>query len=89
AARLAVADNPALAFALSHHGRTSPLIAPLGEAGRALLRPLPPEALRLEPEAARTRHRLGLRTLGQLEALPRAALARRLGPEALARLDEA
>lgn len=89
AARLAVADNPALAFALSHHGRTSPLIAPLGEAGRALLRPLPPEALRLEPEAARTLHRLGLRTLGQLEALPRAALARRLGPEALARLDEA
>lgn len=89
AARLAVADNPALAFALAHYGETVLQLAPEGEAGRALLRALPPEALRLEPEAARTLHRLGLGTIGQLETLARPALARRLGPEALARLDEA
>ena len=54
-----------------------------------MLAPLPVEALRLEPKACAVLRQLGFRRVGQLLELPRGALARRLGEDALDRLDEA
>ncbi|MBL1435214.1 MAG: DNA polymerase Y family protein [Rhodobacteraceae bacterium] len=63
-------------------------IAPAG-AARAYLAPLPVAALRL-PLATCTRlQRLGIRTVADLMALPRASLTRRFGAEVLLRLDQA
>ena len=63
-------------------------IAPPGQV-RAVLAPLPVAALRLAPEAVAGLARLGLRRIGDLAGLPRAALARRFGPGVLLRLDQA
>ena len=49
--RLALADTPGAAWALAHHGRDGTIAPPGGQAD--LLKPLPPKALRLEPEARR------------------------------------
>jgi protein ImuB len=64
------------------------VIAPPGGA-RAALALLPPTALRLPPETAAELARLGLRTVGDLAALPRAGLARRFGLDVVRRLDQA
>ena len=85
--RLALADTPGAAWALAHHGRDGTIAAPGGQA--ELLKPLPPAALRLDPEAAAQIARLGLRRLGQLVDLPRAPLGRRFGQATLERLDQA
>ncbi len=53
------------------------------------LSPLPLEALEAVARHAATLSRLGCRTLGQVLALPRASLGRRLGADVLAALDEA
>ncbi|WP_255500850.1 DNA polymerase Y family protein [Caulobacter sp. 17J80-11] len=63
-------------------------ISPPG-AHRAWLKPLPVDALRPEPEAAAQLRRLGVRTVEQLTALPRAQLAKRFGMGLLTRLDQA
>ncbi len=68
-------------------------IAPPGQA-ETRLAPIPVEALRLAPETVLLLKRLGLRRIGQLYSLPRAALQRRFrSPEAaeavLLRLDQA
>ncbi len=63
-------------------------IAPPGQ-GRATLAELPVAALRLEPEVAVELARLGLRRIGDLAGMPRAALARRFGAGLLRRLDQA
>lgn len=85
--RVAIADTPGAAWALAHFGDDS-VIAALG--GQAeLLKPLPPAALRLAPEAAAQIERLGLRRLGQLMTIPRAPLGRRFGAAVLTRLDQA
>jgi protein ImuB len=78
-ARAALADTPGAAFALARfaphkEGRT--VISPAG-AMRAALAGLPVEGLRLEAETLILLKRLGLRRIGQLYDLPRAALARR------------
>jgi protein ImuB len=85
--RLAIADTPGAAWALAHYGRDETIAPPEGQA--ALLKPLPPAALRLEAETAAQIERLGLRTLGELMTIPRAPFARRFGAAALARLDQA
>jgi protein ImuB len=85
--RLALADTAGAAWALARYGADG-TIAPRGGA-EALLAPLPPAALRLEPETAAQLERLGLKTLSQLFAMPRAPFARRFGAAALARLDQA
>jgi protein ImuB len=85
--RLAIADTPGAAWALAHHGRDGTIAPPGGQA--ALLAPLPPEALRLDPEAAAQIGRLGIRRLDQLLAIPRAPLGRRFGQKVLARVDQA
>lgn len=85
--RLAIADTPGAAWALSRFGRDG-TIAPPGGQGE-LLAPLPPAALRLDPEAAAQIERLGLRRVGQLVEIPRAPLGRRFGAHTLERLDQA
>jgi len=55
----------------------------------ALLNPLPLALLGLSPAQAEALQAMGLRTLGDLAGLPRAGLARRLGPELLAQIDRA
>jgi protein ImuB len=78
-ARVSLADTPGAAFALARFapqrdGRA--LIAPAGEM-RAALAGKPVEGLRLDVETVILLKRLGLRRIGQLYDLPRAALARR------------
>ncbi len=85
--RLAMADTPGLAWALARV-RAEDFAAPVG-AGAELLAPLGFAALRLAPDQLALLHRLGLRRIGQLSSLPRAALVRRLGRSLLDRLDEA
>lgn len=65
-----------------------PLIVPPGGQA-ALLRNLPVEALRLPGPTIETLHELGLRQIGDLQALPRGSLPSRLGPGVLERLDQA
>jgi protein ImuB len=63
-ARVAIAPTAAAAWAFSRFGGDE-------------LAPLHVSALRLDPDTVRTLERLGLKTIGALEALPRLALARR------------
>ena len=87
--RCAIADTPGAAWALAHFGEADRgVIAPPGEQA-PLLTPLPPAALRLEAETWTQIERLGLRTVGQLMAIPRAPFGRRFGRAALTRLDQA
>ena len=96
--RLGLADTPGAAWALARfgpaaNGRPDARIAAHGEA-RTAIAGLPVEALRLAAEDAHLLRRLGLVTIGALENLPRASLARRFpsrerGAEVLARLDRA
>jgi len=60
-----------------------------GEKDEADLAPLPVAALRLDPDTDAALRRLGLKTIGQVRALPRAQLARRFGQRLLLRLDQA
>jgi protein ImuB len=85
--RLAIADTPGAAWALAHYGRDGTIAPPGGQA--ELLKPLPPAALRLDPDAAAQIARLGLRRLEQILGLPRAPFGRRFGAAALDRLDQA
>lgn len=86
ALRLASADTPGLAYAVARHGRGGAV--PVG-AGAEVLSALPIAALRIEPDSVQVLHHLGLKRIGQVLELPRAALVRRLGEQALHRLDEA
>ncbi|MCP5433625.1 MAG: DNA polymerase Y family protein [Alphaproteobacteria bacterium] len=94
--RLAVAGTPLAAAALARFVRganSAARIAPPAET-RARLAPLPVGALRLDGETALLLERLGLKTIGALSEIPRAALERRFrsraqGAHVLARLDEA
>jgi protein ImuB len=95
AARAALAPGPALAAALARvaGGAEIPLLSrhvPDGTAPEEIERiaaRLPIAALRLDEPARRRMERAGLRRLGDLLSRPRAPLAARFGPEAMARLD--
>ena len=63
------------------------IVAP-GEA-QAALAPLPIAALRLDPTLVEGLHRIGLRRIGEVMAMPRDALARRFGATLARRLDQA
>ena len=63
-------------------------IAPLGQL-HSVLAGLPLAALRLSADAVDGLARLGLRRVGDIATLPRAALARRFGTDTLQRLDQA
>ncbi len=75
---VAIADTRAAAWALARYGemRDGVAIAPPGEM-RAALAELPVEGLQLTADAVLLLRRLGLKRIGQLYGLPRAALARR------------
>jgi protein ImuB len=85
--RAAIADTPGAAWALAHFGRDGTIAPPGGQGD--LLKPMPPAALRLEPDAAAQIERLGLRRVGQLMEIPRGPLGRRFGARTLERLDQA
>ena len=96
--RLGLADTPGAAWALARfgpaeNGRPETRIAAPGDT-HAALSGLPVEALRLAAEDAHLLRRLGLVTIGAVNGLPRASLARRFasrerGSAVLARLDRA
>jgi len=103
-AHVAIADTVGAAWALAHDGQPAPTrqpkaarqpkavrepaIAPAGQHGDRL-RTLPVEALRLAGDVVATLDELGIRTIGQLVALPRETLPSRFGPTVLRRLDQA
>ncbi|HVH75307.1 MAG TPA: DNA polymerase Y family protein [Stellaceae bacterium] len=90
ASRIAVADTLGAAFAAAHFAAAPGMPAILPSGGeRALLAALPVEGLRLDPAAAAALRRLGLRRIGDLYPMPRAALARRFGEGLAHRLDRA
>ncbi|MGY0557106.1 MULTISPECIES: Y-family DNA polymerase [unclassified Lysobacter] len=83
--RITLAPNPYAARALAnvHDGLAIAHDMPLHNA----LGQLPVERSGLAPEVATSLARMGLRKLRQVLALPRAALGKRVGKEALAHLD--
>lgn len=87
-ARLAVADTPGAAYALARFGRDAISIVAPDDLLPALM-PLPVAALRLAPDALGAARRFGLDRIGDLVPLPRGPLARRLGLQAVERLDQA
>jgi protein ImuB len=92
-ARVALADTLGAAHALARFAPASMTIAAAG-ATQAQLAHLPVAALRLAPEIVLLLRRLGLKHIGQLYGLPRAALERRFrsadaAEAVLARLDQA
>ncbi|WP_404367326.1 DUF6504 family protein [Sphingomonas sp. MMS24-J45] len=84
---IAIADTPGAAWALARFGGGPVIVCPPAAHVDAIA-PLP-AALRLEPPAIDLLKRLGVETVGQLAALPRAPLARRFGGSVMARLDQA
>ena len=78
-ARAGVADTPGAAQALARFATSARTPGAIAEPGNGAVRlaPLPVEALRLAPDAALLLRRLGLKTIGDLYGLPRAALAHR------------
>ena len=86
--RLAVADTPGTAWALSRFHPAPYCVLPPREEAEAL-KPLPIEALRLSPETCTTLRRLGFKYVGALLDKPRAPFAARFPTELLRRIDQA
>jgi protein ImuB len=82
----AIADTAGTAWGAARYGEVT-LIKP-NQHINALL-PLPPEALRIEPEVAERLHKLGLHRIRQFIHLPRPSLRRRFGSRFLVQLDKA
>jgi protein ImuB len=88
AARAAVADTPGAAWAWARFGDPAAPALPPG-AQRDRLAPLPVAGLRLDAASQATLDGLGLRRIGDLYDLPRAAFGARLGAHTVRRLDQA
>lgn len=86
--RLSLAETPGAAHALARYGRNDRIILPAGGQGAALAA-LPVGGLRLASQTEEGLQRLGLRTIGALQAAPRAPLTRRFGADLMRRLDQA
>jgi len=87
-ARIAIAGTPGAAHALARYGGEPATILPAGREAAALAG-LPIAALRLEATALAAAARFGLERVGDLYAMPRGPLARRLGLASVTRLDQA
>jgi protein ImuB len=87
-ARLAVADTPGAAWALSRFHRAPLFVLPSGRQAAALA-DMPIEALRLSGETRTALRRLGFKSVGALLDKPRAPFAARFAAELLRRLDQA
>lgn len=85
-ARIGIAGTVGCAWAVARQDRGG--IVPSG-GETATLAPLPPLALRIEPEIARLLSQTGLRRIADLATRPRAPLAARYGQALLRRLDQA
>ena len=88
AARIAIADTAGAAWALARHGAATVTLCPPGAHADAIA-PLPAAALRLEDKTLALFRRLGVETVADVRALPRAPFARRFGKVAARRLDQA
>jgi protein ImuB len=88
AGRLAIADTPGTAWALSHFHAAPSTVLPSGQEANAMA-PLPIEALRLSSETRITLRRLGFKSVGSLLDKPRAPFAVRFPAELLRRIDQA
>ena len=86
--RIAVADSPGAAWAAARFREAGQTVIEPG-AARESLAPLPVAALRLPPVMTAELERLGLRRIGDLYPVARAALARRFGMLPGERLDQA
>jgi protein ImuB len=87
-ARLAIADTPGMAWALSHFEEAPRAILSAGNEAAALSA-MPIEALRLSGETRALLRRLGFKSVGTLLDKPRAPFAARFADELLCRLDQA
>ena len=87
-ARIAVAGTTGAAHALARFGREPLVLCPPGGEAEALA-PFPLSALRLDEQALSAARRLGVERIGEILAMPRAPLQRRLGKGLLLRLDQA
>ncbi|MFO0838552.1 MAG: DNA polymerase Y family protein [Phycisphaerae bacterium] len=87
-AQAAIADTVGAAYALATAGAEVLCIVPPGQ-GSAALAGLPPDALRLEADAARRLEQLGVRSIGDLLMLPRSSLPSRFGAGLVLRLQQA
>jgi protein ImuB len=87
-ARVAIADTAGAAWAAAHYSAQAATVLPPGYQELAL-QPLPIEALRLPSAAVSKLRALDIRTIAQLQALPRESLPSRFGLEILRRLDQA
>jgi protein ImuB len=86
--RLAIADTLGAAWAVARFAASENTIVASDQI-RAALAPLPIAALRLDPVIIDGLHRVGLRQIGEILAMPRDALARRFGETVARRLDQA
>jgi protein ImuB len=87
-ARIAIAATPGAAHALARFGGHTVIILPPRSEAQAIA-DLPLAALRLAAETLATAGRFGLERIGDLYAMPRGPLAKRLGLKAVERLDQA
>lgn len=87
-ARAAIADSWGAAHALARFAARSTLTVPAGQSTTAIMS-LPIMALRLPAVMIDSLRRLGLERIAELEAMPRAPLMLRFGPELTRRLDQA
>jgi len=85
--RIAMADTIGVAWGVARFGKERLVIE--ANKHREALMCLPPEALRLEPDAIERLHKLGLHRIQQFIEMPRQSLRRRFGPLFLERLDKA
>ena len=86
-ARAAVADSWGAAHALARLLASETTVVPIGDISQAVI-DLPIVALRLPAETIQGLRVLGVDTVGQLSAMPRAPLTLRFGPEPARRLDQ-
>ena len=87
-ARAAMAGSWGTAHALARFVHAPTTIVPCDQSGRAIAH-LPTWALRLPEGMADALGKMGIDTVGEIEAKPRAPLALRFGPELTRRLDQA
>ena len=85
--RMGLADTRGGAVALARFGEAGRIAPPGGT--RQMIEPLPVAALGLETGRCADLMRLGLRTIRDLAALPRASVAKRFGVETVRLLDRA
>jgi len=88
AARTAMAGTWGSAHALARFVHAPATIVPSDQSGRAIAH-LPTWALRLPDGMADALSKMGIDTVGEIEAKPRAPLALRFGPGLTRRLDQA